>query len=100
MNTNYFQTLMTTAIALLGVATAVLVSMGCTHALNGALDCSNSSAPIWLAPYLVIAASIISFLKLILGAFEGKLTKPTVPVVPNGEGKPGVVTEAQVKSNS
>lgn len=99
MNTNFLQTLMTVAIAISGMLTTLLISMGCTHnAVSGALDCANSTAPLWLAPYLVIVASVLSVVKLILGAFEGKLTKPTVPVVPDGQGKPGVVTVSQVKT--
>lgn len=99
MNTNFLQTLMTTVIAVAGLLTTLLLSVGCTHnAVTQAIDCANTSAPTWLAPYLVIVASILSFVKLILGAFEGKLTKPTVVVVPEGQGKPGVVTPSQVKA--
>ncbi len=101
MNTNFLQTLMTVGVAISGLMTSLLIALGCKHnALTNALDCTNTTAPLWLAPYLVTAAAVLGVVKLILGAFEGKLVKPTVPVVPDGQGAPGVVTVSQVKTPS
>ena len=81
MNTNLFQTLLTVAVTVSGILSSILVSFGCSAApLTGALDCSHSSAPIWLVPYLVGTASVLGIVKLLLATFEGKLALPTVTV--------------------
>lgn len=76
MNSNYFQTILTVLVTVSGIATSVLLSLGC-HELGGSISCVASNAPTWLAPYLVIATSVLGVLKLIIGAFTGKLTAPT-----------------------
>jgi hypothetical protein len=83
MNSNLFQTILTVLITISGLATSLLVSMGCTD-VAGSLNCATSSAPTWLAPYLVMAASVLGVVKLIVAAFTGKLTAPTAVVSTSG----------------
>jgi hypothetical protein len=83
MNSNLFQTILTVLITVSGLATSILVSMGCVD-VAGSLNCATSSAPTWLAPYLVMIASALGIVKLILAAFTGKLTAPTVVVSTTG----------------
>lgn len=81
MNTNFLQTLMTVLILLSSFGTSILLGFGCiANPITGAVDCSTSNAPVWLAPYLVFAATGLGIVKMIVAAFEGKLTKPTVAV--------------------
>lgn len=80
MNSNLFQTILTVLIAVQGLASSLLVSLGCKQDALGSLDCAVSSAPVWLVPYLVMAATVLGFVKLIIAAFQGKLAKPTVVV--------------------
>jgi hypothetical protein len=81
MNTNLFQTIATVLMAVASIGSTLLVAMGCSQNALGALDCSTATnAPVWMVPYLVIAASVLGIIKLVLAAFEGKLTAPTVPV--------------------
>jgi len=81
MNTNFLQTLMTVLMLLSSFGTSILLGFGCTaNQITGAVDCSASTAPLWLAPYLVIAATVLGIVKMVLAAFEGKLTAPTIPV--------------------
>ena len=84
MNSNLFQTILTVLLTLCGVATTILLSFGCTQDAAGAVSCAASSASTWLAPYLVIAASALGIVKLITGAFTGKLMLPTVAVTKSG----------------
>lgn len=94
MNTNLFQTILTTAgLILAGVAT-VLIHMGCTTLPDGSLSCAVNSAPIWLAPYMVSIASLLGIAKLIIGYLTGKLAAPTAII--SDSGKAGTVTPAQV----
>ena len=94
MNTNLFQTILTVLITISGIATSLLVSMGCTQSVNGSLNCATTSAPAWLVPYLVIAASVLGIVKLIIAAFDGKLSAPTVAV--SKTGTTGTVTADQI----
>ena len=94
MNSNLFQTILTLAITISGIATSVLLSLGC-HDVAGAISCVGSTAPAWLAPYLIIATSFLGILKLVIAAFSGKLVKPTVVV--SDSGKPGTVSPAAVR---
>lgn len=72
---------MTTIMTICGVLTTLLVSLGCkADAVSGAMDCSTAAGPTWLIPWLVGIAAVLGPIKLILAAFEGKLTAPTVPV--------------------
>jgi hypothetical protein len=87
MNNNMFQTILTVLITASGFATAAMQYFGCT-----AVDCS--AAPVWIAPYLVIAMPILGFAKLVIAYLEGKLIAPTVVV--DSSGLPGTVTPDQV----
>ena len=85
MNNNLFQTILTIAMTISGLGSTLLVSLGCKTNVVGNLDCTASNAPIWLVPYMVMAASALGILKLIVSAFNGKLVKPTVVVSTTGE---------------
>jgi hypothetical protein len=76
MNSNFFQTILTVLVTVSGLATSILVTLGC-HEIAGSVSCVGSTAPSWLVPYLAIAASVLGALKLVIGAFTGKLTAPT-----------------------
>jgi hypothetical protein len=89
MNSNFFQTILTILITVSGLATSALLSLGCKD-IAGTLNCATSSAPSWLAPYLVVIASALGFTKLIIAAFTGKLVAPTVVV--SKSGAPGTVS--------
>ena len=82
MNTNFLQTLLTVVTGVLSFATYLLVSFGCVQdVVSGKLDCSTAAgAPAFIAPYLGMVAAGIVVVKLVLAAFEGKLTKPTVAI--------------------
>ena len=80
MNTNFFQTILTVLALVSGLLSSLLISLGCHLLPNGNMDCTTNTAPVWLAPYLIMAVPALTMIKLILGAFEGKLTKPTVTV--------------------
>lgn len=81
MNTNLFQTIMTVVMLICGALSAVLLSLGCTEdVVSHAMSCSSAHVPTEWVPYLSIAATVIGTAKMILAAFEGKLTAPTVPV--------------------
>ena len=84
MNSNLFQTILTALLTLCGVATTILLSFGCTQDVAGAINCAASTAPTWLAPYLVIAASALGIVKLITGAITGKLVAPTAVISTSG----------------
>ncbi len=77
MNSNLFQTILTVLITVSAFASTVLVSFGCIESPAGTMLCSASTAPAWLVPYLAIAASVLGFLKLVIGFFQGKLIAPT-----------------------
>lgn len=81
MNSNLFQTILTVAITISGFLTTILLALGCKD-VAGAIDCSTASGPTWLIPYLVIAATVSGFLKLIIKFFQGKgaLINPTIVV--------------------
>ena len=75
---------MTVAMLISSFGTSILIGFGCVaNQVTGAVDCSASSAPVWLAPYLVFAATGLGIVKMLLAAFEGKLTKATI-AVPKG----------------
>lgn len=94
MNSNLFQTILTVMITLAGIATSVLLSMGC-HDVAGSINCVGATAPTFLLPYLGIAASVLGVVKLLIAAFTGKLTAPTAVV--SDSGKAGTVSPAAVK---
>jgi hypothetical protein len=83
MNSNLFQTILTVLLTISGLATSVLVSLGCND-IGGSISCVASNAPTWMVPYLGIAASVLGILKLVIGAFTGKLTAPTAAVSKSG----------------
>lgn len=83
MNSNFFQTILTAAITVSALITSVLLILGC-HDIGGSISCVASNAPTWLIPYLGIAASGLGILKLVIGAFTGKLTAPTAAVSKSG----------------
>jgi hypothetical protein len=78
-NTNLLQTIMTTAASICAILTTVLLSMGCVD-VAGTLSCTATTAPTWLTPYMAGIAMLLTIAKLLLGAFEGKLTAPTVAI--------------------
>ena len=97
MNSNAFQSLLTAITVILGGITAFLIKMGCTPDATGNIGtCDGSALPTWLIPYTAILTAAIPIIKLVIAMFQGKLTAPTAVVVPDGEGKPGVVTQSQV----
>lgn len=98
MNTNLFQTILTTVGIVLAGITTILLSMGCTTLATGALSCATTSAPTWLAPYLITIVAIINIVKVIISAIGGKLAAPTAVI--NNSGAAGTVTPAQVASTS
>lgn len=77
MNSNLFQTILTVLTTVSGLATSLLLGLGC-HEVAGAVTCVGSTAPAWLLPYLAGATGILGVVKLIISAFNGKLTAPTV----------------------
>lgn len=85
MNSNLFQTILTVLLTACGIVTSILLGLGCTQDVAGAVSCAASSAPSWLAPYLVIAASALGIVKLITGAITGKLVLPTAVVSVSGD---------------
>jgi hypothetical protein len=81
MNTNLFQTILTVLITISGVVSSILVGLGCkADAVSGALNCDTASVSTQFLPWLAGVASILGIVKLLLAAFEGKLTSPTIPV--------------------
>lgn len=70
MNSNLFQTILTVLLTACGIVTSILLGFGCTQDAAGAVSCAASSAPSWLAPYLVITASALGIVKLITGAMR------------------------------
>lgn len=89
MNSNFFQTILTVLLTACGVVTSILLGFGCAPDASGTLNCAASSAPEWLVPYLVVAASALGIVKLITGAITGKLVAPTAVV--SSSGAPGTV---------
>lgn len=83
MNSNLFQTILTVLTALSAIAASILLSLGC-HDVGGSITCIASNAPTWMVPYLGIAASILGILKLVIGAFTGKLVAPTAAISRSG----------------
>ena len=83
MNSNLFQTILTALVTISGIATSILISLGC-HDVAGAVNCVGSTAPAWMIPYLAIATSILGIIKLITAVFTGKLTAPTAVVSNSG----------------
>lgn len=83
MNTNMIHNILNALMAVLGIATSILVSMGCTQLADGKLDCSASTAPEWLLPWVVGAAGIIGTIKVIMNLVRdgfGGLFKQQPPV--------------------
>lgn len=95
MNNNFFQTLITVALTISTIVTAILLNMGCTETAAG-LSCTGANVPTWISPYMMMITSALGILKLVIAWFEGKLVRPTAVVVPASEARAGVVTEAQV----
>ena len=83
INSNLFQTILTVMLTVTGIATSVLLNMGC-HDVSGTINCVGSTAPSWLLPYLGIIATALGILKLIIAALTGKLVKPTAVIATNG----------------
>lgn len=105
MNTNTIHNILNALLAIMGVATSILVSMGCTNVADK-LDCSASTAPEWLLPWVVGAAGVIGTIKVIMNlvrdGFSG-LFKQQPPVA--SEVKTVVVTGdkdsvTEVKTNT
>ena len=96
MNSNLFQTVLTVLLTACGVLTSILLALGCTQDVTGAINCAASSAPEWLVPWLVVAASALGIVKLITGAITGKLVAPTA-VVSNSGARGSVHPELVVK---
>jgi hypothetical protein len=94
MNSNLFQTILTVLLTACGVVTSILLALGCTQDVTGAINCAASSAPEWLVPWLVVAASALGIVKLITGAITGKLVAPTAVV--SKSGAPGTVHPERV----
>ena len=97
LNLNAVQTYLTAIITALPV---LLVSLGCTQSITGALDCSASVISPAVAAYIVAA---LGFVKLVAlpaiqpGGWFNNLFAVKVPVVPSIEAEtPGTVTPAQV----
>jgi hypothetical protein len=97
MYSNIFQKIMTAAGVALTAITFYLLQAGCVQTAAGALSCTATTAPTWLAPYLGATAAIVGVAKLIVDGFTGKLTHATVPVT--NTGAPGTVTPAQVMAD-
>ncbi len=94
MNSNFFQTMLTILLTISGIATTALLNMGC-HDVSGSLNCIGATAPTWMLPYLGSFATILGILKLVIAAFTGKLTAPTVVV--SNSGMPGTVSPRAVQ---
>ena len=90
-----------TITGILTALSAFLVSIGCTP---GAVDFAATCAVPWLPPpWMPILAGIFGVVTLVLklvrpGGALHSLFGSTAVVVPDGKGKPGVVTKAQVAS--
>lgn len=82
MNTNMIHNILNALMAVMGIATSILVSFGCTN-IADKLDCSASSAPEWLLPWVVGAAGIIGGVKVVMNLVRdgfGGLFKQQPPV--------------------
>ena len=80
MNSNLFHNIANVLIAVLAMLTAGLLATGCTQAVTGVLECSNS----WIDPvYSTVAIAALGGLKMIVNVVRdgfGGLIKPQPPV--------------------
>lgn len=82
MNTNMIHNILNALVAFMGIATSILVSLGCTN-IADKLDCSASAAPEWLLPWVVGAAGVIGVIKVVMNLVRdgfGGLFKQQPPV--------------------
>ena len=80
MNSNFFHNIANILIGVLAMVTAGLLATGCTQAITGVLECSQS----WIDPvYTTVAIAAITGLKVIVNVVRdgfGGLIKPQPPV--------------------
>lgn len=80
MNTNLAHNILNIVIALLGVATAVLVATGCNTIANDGLDCSRSVvSPTYTGIAIAFLGGIKTAINIIRDGLAG-LAKPQPPV--------------------
>jgi hypothetical protein len=96
--TNILGTISAFITIILGVMVNVL---GCkVDAITNTEVCTASFLPPWAAGVAMVSFAVLTLLSKILrpgGGLHGLIAKTAV-VVPDGQGKPGVVTPSQVKS--
>ncbi len=94
LNLDAFQSYITFAIAAQGGLVWLLSRAGCVADSIGIFNCTASTAPTWLLPYLPIGITSLAILKVIISFTQGKLTAKTAVI--DKSGVSGTVTQAQV----
>jgi hypothetical protein len=95
MDSSKIQSVLTMLMTAIGSITYLLVSYAGCKEIAGAIDCTASTVPTWLVPYLVVIGTLVGGAKVVLSLFTGKFWAPTVPV--STTGKPGTVTADQIR---
>lgn len=93
LNTNTIHNILNLLLGIVGVATTILVALGCTTGVDGVLDCSAAPVSEGFLVFLVGAAGVIGTLKTVINLVRdglGGLFKQQPPVA--SEVKTFVVT--------
>lgn len=79
MNLNFLQTVLTVLSAISLAGSTILIAFGCS-VTDAAVDCSMTTAPAWLVPYLVAGATVLQVVKLAAKTLQGPgaFTAPTI----------------------
>lgn len=79
MNLNFLQTILTVLSAVSLAGSTILIAFGCS-VTDAAVDCSMTTAPAWLVPYLMVGAAVLQVVKLVVKTFQGPgaFTAPTI----------------------
>lgn len=93
-NLDAFQSYITMAIAAQAGLAWVLTRAGCVADAVGTFNCTASTAPAWLLPYLPLGIGALAVLKVVISITQGKLTSKTAVINPLGDA--GTVTQKQV----
>jgi hypothetical protein len=98
LNLDAFQSYITVAIAAQGGLIWLLSKAGCVADAAGVFNCTASTAPTWLLPYLPIGITILAILKVVISFTQGKVIAKTAVI--SSTGAAGTVTQKQVDSVS
>jgi len=80
MNSNIFHNIANVVIALLGLATTILLLLGCTNLANGDLECSQSVISPTLSTAILSGLAVLKIIvNVVRDGFSG-LTKQQPPV--------------------